>query len=92
MFQKLEGDQIEALKKRFSGQQVFDNYDIQGFMQGFSQFLNNKIKEIDDEKKESTMPDRPQPCQTAIMNRKLYYGFICVSETCRENEECSNYV
>lgn len=38
------------------------------------------------------MPDRPQPCQTAIMNRKLYYGFICVSETCRENEECLNYV
>uniref|UniRef100_A0A674MWS1 Methionine--tRNA ligase, cytoplasmic n=1 Tax=Takifugu rubripes TaxID=31033 RepID=A0A674MWS1_TAKRU len=33
LFQKLEGDQIEALKKRFSGQQVFDNYDIQGFMQ-----------------------------------------------------------
>lgn len=44
LFQKLEGDQIEALKKRFSGQQVFDNYDIQGFMQRFSQFLNNKIK------------------------------------------------
>lgn len=27
LFQKLEMDQIEALKKRFGGQQVFDVYD-----------------------------------------------------------------
>lgn len=27
LFQKLEVDQIEALKKRFGGQQVFDVYD-----------------------------------------------------------------
>lgn len=44
MFQKLEVDQIEALKKRFSGQQVFDVYDIQGIIKGFILFLNNKIK------------------------------------------------
>lgn len=27
LFQKLEADQIEALKKKFGGQQVFDVYD-----------------------------------------------------------------
>lgn len=28
LFQKLEADQIEALKKRFGGQQVFDVYNV----------------------------------------------------------------
>lgn len=28
LFQKLEVDQIEALKKRFGGQQVFDVYEV----------------------------------------------------------------